>query len=154
VVCNTKNSKDKITFNYVGFVAFKVVTMKNAVFLDVAPCGSCEKRRLGRKSRHQRWRRHVPPKRRYSQHPHGATSQKTTFFSLQLTPRSLQCYHLQVIITELIRLNGLLNHDNINEHCTATRDQIQEGADRLRDLTDFRTSFIQNVLHCTRKDAP
>jgi hypothetical protein len=30
-----------------------------------------------------RWRRYVPPKRRFTQDLHGATSQKTAFFSLQ-----------------------------------------------------------------------
>jgi hypothetical protein len=34
-----------------------------------------------------RWRRYVPPKRRFTQDLHGATSQKTAFFSLiQFTP--------------------------------------------------------------------
>jgi hypothetical protein len=32
---------------YVKFKGFKAVTMKNAVFWDVAPCGSCVNRRFG-----------------------------------------------------------------------------------------------------------
>jgi hypothetical protein len=31
----------------VGFEVFTAVTMKNAVFLDVMPCGSCKNRRFG-----------------------------------------------------------------------------------------------------------
>jgi hypothetical protein len=84
--------------------------MKNAVFWDMAPCRSCVNRRFGgtyrpyfqgRKIRergsrccnHQLtlvprsrifllwwWRRYVPPKRRFIQDLHGATSQKTAFF--------------------------------------------------------------------------
>jgi hypothetical protein len=33
--------------SYVGFEVFTVVTMKNAVFWDVAPCRSCVNRRFG-----------------------------------------------------------------------------------------------------------
>jgi hypothetical protein len=33
--------------NYVRFEDFTVVTMKNAVFWDVAPCSSCVNRRFG-----------------------------------------------------------------------------------------------------------
>jgi hypothetical protein len=52
---------------YVRFEVFTAVTMKNAVFWGVAPC---------------RWRRYVPPIRRFnSQDLHGATCQKTAFFS-------------------------------------------------------------------------
>jgi hypothetical protein len=32
---------------YVRFLLFTAVTMKNAVFWDVAPCGSCKNRRFG-----------------------------------------------------------------------------------------------------------
>jgi hypothetical protein len=32
-------------YYYVGFEFFTAVTMKNAVFRDVTPCGSCKKRR-------------------------------------------------------------------------------------------------------------
>jgi hypothetical protein len=31
----------------VRFDVFKAVTMKNGVFWDVAPCGSCKNRRFG-----------------------------------------------------------------------------------------------------------
>jgi hypothetical protein len=84
--------------------------MKNAVFWDVAPCGSCTSRRFGGtcdlhlqgitdwQSVNQllmllfaqecflsrKWRQHVPPKRRLVQDAHGATSQKAAFFSLDL----------------------------------------------------------------------
>jgi hypothetical protein len=86
-----------------------VKNMKNAVFWDVAPCRCCVNWRLGgtyllhlqsRKIRERgtslsrwlqpvprsriflswRWRRYVPPKRRFTQDLHGATSQKTAFF--------------------------------------------------------------------------
>jgi hypothetical protein len=42
------------------------MTMKNYVFWNITPCGSCENR--------------VPPKRWFLEEPHGVTSQKTTFF--------------------------------------------------------------------------
>jgi hypothetical protein len=38
----------KTRLNYVRFEVFMAVTMKNAVFLDVIPCGSCKNRRFGR----------------------------------------------------------------------------------------------------------
>jgi hypothetical protein len=66
--------------------------MKNAVLWDVAPCRSSVSRRFrrtyrlhlqGRKIRDRgtivsKWR-YVPPKRRFTQDLHGATSQKTAF---------------------------------------------------------------------------
>jgi hypothetical protein len=74
--------------------------MKNAVFWDVAPCRSCVNRRFWGTSVHssvcshlltlvsrsriflpRRWGRYVPPKRRFTQDLHGATSQKTAFFN-------------------------------------------------------------------------
>jgi hypothetical protein len=33
----------------VRFEIFTVVTMKNAIFLDVTPCGSCKNRHFGEK---------------------------------------------------------------------------------------------------------
>jgi hypothetical protein len=45
---------------------FTAVTMKNAVFWDVAPCTSCVNR--------------VPPKRRLTQELHGVTSEETALF--------------------------------------------------------------------------
>jgi hypothetical protein len=35
------------TSNYVRFEVFTAMTMKNAVFWDVTPCGSCKNRRFG-----------------------------------------------------------------------------------------------------------
>jgi hypothetical protein len=35
------------TLNYIRFEVFMAVTMKNAVFWDVAPCRSCVNRRFG-----------------------------------------------------------------------------------------------------------
>jgi hypothetical protein len=37
-----KHKKDGVRFE-----VFTTVTMKNAVFLDVTPCGSCKNRRFG-----------------------------------------------------------------------------------------------------------
>jgi hypothetical protein len=79
------------------------VTMKNAIFWDVAPCGSYKNRHLmgtyrlhrqndtnrrarnnvssNEQTRHTSWsRRYVPPKHRFLQEPHGVTSQMTAFF--------------------------------------------------------------------------
>jgi hypothetical protein len=63
--------------------------MKNAVFWDMAPRRSCVNRCFGgtyclhlqgRKIR-DRGTRYIPPKRRFTQDLHGATSQKTAFFN-------------------------------------------------------------------------
>jgi hypothetical protein len=84
------------------FEVFTAVTMKNAVFWDVAPCRSCVNRRFGGtyllhlqsavcshllslilRSRiflPWKWRRYVLPKRLFTQDRHGATSQKMVFF--------------------------------------------------------------------------
>jgi hypothetical protein len=85
----------------VRFEIFTAVTVKNAVFWDVAPCRSCVNRRFGgtyrlhlqgRKIRKLgtsvsrwlqppwRWTRYVPPKHRFTQDLHGVASQKTAFF--------------------------------------------------------------------------
>jgi hypothetical protein len=37
----------KIKQSFVRFEVFTAVTMKNGVFLDVTPCGSCKNRRFG-----------------------------------------------------------------------------------------------------------
>jgi hypothetical protein len=54
---------------YVRFEVFTSVTMKNGVFWDVTPCGSCKNRR-------------------FLQEPHGVSSQKTPFY---LCVGHLQC---------------------------------------------------------------
>jgi hypothetical protein len=72
--------------------------MKNGVFWDVTPCGSCNNRRthffaayvgcqlqlvlfLVHRFLSPWWRRRqVPPTRRFLQEPHGVTTQKTSFF--------------------------------------------------------------------------
>jgi hypothetical protein len=80
--------------------------MKNTVFWDVTPFGSCKNRvseersasiirvtRIGElatwaetsnRYRLRRWKRYVPPKRRFFQEPHGVTSQKTAFLIFKL----------------------------------------------------------------------
>jgi hypothetical protein len=57
-----------ISISFVRFEVFTAVTMKNRVFWDVPPCGSCKNRRFG-----GTWRL-------FLQEPHGVTSQKTLFF--------------------------------------------------------------------------
>jgi hypothetical protein len=60
----------------VRFEVFTAVTMKNGVFWDITPCGSCRNRRF-----EGTWRQ-FPSKRRFLQEPHGVTSQKTPFFNV------------------------------------------------------------------------
>jgi hypothetical protein len=95
---------------YVRFEILTAVAMKNAVFGDVALCRFCVNRRFGgtyrlhlqgRKIRERgnsvsrwlqsarsrillpwRWRLYDPPKRRFTQNLHSATSQKAAFFKL------------------------------------------------------------------------
>jgi hypothetical protein len=38
---------EELTIYRIRFEVFTVVTMKNGVFLDVTPCGSCKNRRFG-----------------------------------------------------------------------------------------------------------
>jgi hypothetical protein len=75
----------------VRFEFFTAVTLKNAVFWDVTPCGSCKDQLLSdnilpRKLNLSTLRTNVvlPPKRRLLQEPHGTTSQKTVFFMLEV----------------------------------------------------------------------
>jgi hypothetical protein len=42
-----RTHKSCIHLNRVRFEVFTAVTMKNGVFLDVTPCGSCKNRRFG-----------------------------------------------------------------------------------------------------------
>jgi hypothetical protein len=84
---------------YVGFEVFTAVTMKNTFFWNVLPCRSCVNRRFEGTYRfhlHSRkisewgtsspiflpwiWRQYIPPKLRFTQDLHSATSQKTAFF--------------------------------------------------------------------------
>jgi hypothetical protein len=91
----------------VRFEVFTAVTMKKAVFWDVAPCRYGVNRRFGgtypfhlqgrreiiRKSAREASVRDVrdrlPPKRRLTPYLHGATSQKTAFFDLILVSRGI-----------------------------------------------------------------
>jgi hypothetical protein len=70
--------------------------MKNTVFWDVTPCGSCN-RRFGRmyglhKGDKNRRSRRFLSKRRFLQEPHSVTSMKTEFFipvsNLSVTARN------------------------------------------------------------------
>jgi hypothetical protein len=104
--------------------------MKNGVFWDVAPCKYCINRRFGgthrlnlqgRRKKEKsaseepawaggcsfillpwRWRRYVPPKRRFIQYLHGATSQKTAFFlSIVLfIIKTPSCFYLKHTVSE------------------------------------------------------
>jgi hypothetical protein len=128
-----------------GFEVSTAVTMKNAVFWDVAPCRSCEMNRRfggtyrlrlqGRIIRERgtsvscylltlvpcsriflpwRWRRYVPPKRRFiSQDLHGATSQKTTFFT---TEENLSYLYVRILFEP--RHNCLKNSYNKLSQCS------------------------------------
>jgi hypothetical protein len=96
-------------FKYVRFEVFTAVTMKNAVFWDVASCRSCVNRRFGGTSAAtcSRWffaRGFFYPEdggdtflRNVDSHKiyiHDATSQKTTFFD----------YEYDMVITECLNL--------------------------------------------------
>jgi hypothetical protein len=73
--------------------------VKDAVFWDVTPCGSCKSRRFG----------DVPPKRRLLQIPHGVTSQKTQFFTFTLITYLFLClyvYQLKLILHPTLSLWG------------------------------------------------
>jgi hypothetical protein len=61
-------SKNILTNNNVRFQVFTAVTIGNAVFWDVMPCGTCKDRRLGGTS--------------VLKEPYGVTSHKTAFFTV------------------------------------------------------------------------
>jgi hypothetical protein len=71
-----------IKFVLVGFEVFTAATMKNAVFLNVAPCGSCKIRRFrGMYRHHLQGRRNIRERVEVldvcsEDRPHGATSHK------------------------------------------------------------------------------
>jgi hypothetical protein len=81
----------------VKFEVFTAVSMKNAVFWDVAPCRSCVNRcfggmyRLHLQDRKTCERGHVPQKRRFTQDLHGATSQKTALFKYNVSCKPAKC---------------------------------------------------------------
>jgi hypothetical protein len=75
VVQKPRNAAATTAF-YVRFEFFTAVTMKNCVFWDVTPCGSCTKRRFGGTYHHL-----DEGGARFLQEPHDVTSQKTPFFT-------------------------------------------------------------------------
>jgi hypothetical protein len=92
----SKNSS-QIPSMCLRFEVFTAVTMKNAVFWDVTPCGSSNNRRLPKVLLVTAYvlsislilsimlMEAIPsPKRRFFEEPHGITSQKTAFFTLRL----------------------------------------------------------------------
>jgi hypothetical protein len=73
--------------NIILIYTWPTICKKNVVFWDVALCITRVHRRFGGTRVHRlriippwRWRRYVPPKCRFTQVIHSATSQKTTFF--------------------------------------------------------------------------
>jgi hypothetical protein len=77
--------KDKMGLSTFGMYT-TLASLKNAVFWDVTPCGSCKNRRflgtyrLHQVHKNQRARNSIPPKRRLLQQPGGVTSQNTALF--------------------------------------------------------------------------
>jgi hypothetical protein len=45
---NSLESDGQCSYKFVGFEVFTAATANNAVFWDMAPCGSCKNRRFGR----------------------------------------------------------------------------------------------------------
>jgi hypothetical protein len=75
-----------------------VVTMKNAVFLDVMLCGSCKNQRFRELSASiiRVPRIYIALKRQFLQEPHGVTSQKMAFFiNMPVSPNEVyHCKHI------------------------------------------------------------
>jgi hypothetical protein len=73
------------SFFVTRFQIFASMSMKNAVFWDVAPRGSnVSEERIA-----YIIRRYSPPKGRFLKKPHGVTSQKTAFFTFFIPYRIL-----------------------------------------------------------------
>jgi hypothetical protein len=77
-------------FLHVRFEVLTAVTMKNGVFWDVTPCGSCKSRRFGGTYSLL----HQGDKNRFLQEPHGVTSQKTAFFIVTAVKPQLLQYNI------------------------------------------------------------
>jgi hypothetical protein len=105
----------------------KISFFKDAVFWDVAPCRSCVNRRFGGKYRLHlqdrkisergtsvsRCLRYVPPKRRFTQDLHGATSQKTAFFivtAVETSNLTISFMVLHKVSSDSVGLNMADNH--------------------------------------------
>jgi hypothetical protein len=82
-VSTSKESNGNLHYNF-KYKLRNYLNIKNAVFWDVIPCGSCKKWRFGGMYRlhHQsdKNRRYIPTKHRFLQEPHDVPSQKTAFF--------------------------------------------------------------------------
>jgi hypothetical protein len=46
-IVRLRTKSHRVCLMFVKFEVFTAVTMKNGVFLDVTPCGSCKNRRFG-----------------------------------------------------------------------------------------------------------
>jgi hypothetical protein len=119
----------KIWMNIVRILDFRFsrrLTMKNVVYWDVTPCGSCKDRRFegtyrfhhqGGKNRSVLrlvtvnvgpsspilaplwWRRYIPPKRRFLHESHDVTSHKTAFLTLSLF------FYVHWITWQIVKMN-------------------------------------------------
>jgi hypothetical protein len=108
----------------VRFEVFTAVTMKNAVFWDMAPgcfrlvtqvcshlltLGPCWRIFLPR-----RWRRYVPPKRRFTQYLHGVTSQKTEFFThATCFLKPLKVLHVKICSTSVVNAHYVFRPSSV-----------------------------------------
>jgi hypothetical protein len=102
--------------------------MKKAVFWALAPCSSCVNRRFGRSFRSYllmmvprsqillswRWRRNDPQKRRFTQELHGATTQKTAFFSFNIIANDIQWNYIVALNLSLSWARQLYLLQNLN----------------------------------------
>jgi hypothetical protein len=111
----------RLFYTYVGFEVFTAVTMKTAVFWDVALCRSSVNRRFrgtyrlhlqgshlltlvprSRTFLPWRWRRYIPPKHRFTQDPHSDTSQKTAVFIFY------SCLRLKIMFSFTFTICGVM----------------------------------------------
>jgi hypothetical protein len=97
--------------------------LKNSVFWNVTPCGSCKNRRLEERIASiisWWWRWYVPPKRRFLQDPHVVTSLKTAFFLVTALKTSDLTYSDMLSTGRLLAVGARTNWPVFDTSCLFT----------------------------------
>jgi hypothetical protein len=96
--------------------------MKNAVFWDVTPCSLQPPAHAGSSLVNflpWRWRRYVPPKRRFTQDLHGTTSQKTAFFLIKIRGETLywiECIPRKDVLGRVAQFKPIFAESKLWQH--------------------------------------
>jgi hypothetical protein len=131
------------------FEVFTAVTMKNAIFWDAEPCGSCKSPGFGvtyhlhhQGDKNQWARNSVPPNRRFLQEPHGVTSQKTVFSRCQTLFNTSAAY--MGLMTEELALSCIVSADLKERMLTALF--CPSGLISVRFIWVYMVTFLWYVI--------